>query len=210
MFAAVFAIVGLLPRVFGGVPHWSVGVAAALPLGRTGCPARPARSPSAAAVSSRSPKETDVPHSLGCSTRRSPCYTGFKVNFGEYKVSELAPYGEPKHVQLIYDPLLDFRPDEIFRLKLECFDCCTGLTMTNARFDELFGGPPRKVDWLTQRGIDLAIPIQAVMEEVVLRLTRLVPRPDGARSPGAWGRWLAKDLQDPSLKKHCKSAFELD
>jgi carbamoyltransferase len=95
----------------------------------------------------------------------------------------LAPYGEPKYVQLIYDHLLDLKSDGTFRLNLEYFDYCTGLTMTNGRFDELFGGPPRKPEqWLTQREMDLAASIQAVTEEVVLRLTRAIARESGSRN----------------------------
>src|SRR5262249_37984080 len=99
--------------------------------------------------------------------------TGFKVNSGEYKVMGLAPYGEPKYAQLILDHLIDLKPDGSFRLNLDYFDYCTGLTMTNARFESLFNGPPRKPEaLLTQREMNLAASIQAVTEEVVLRLTR--------------------------------------
>src|SRR5690242_9627356 len=85
----------------------------------------------------------------------------------------LAPYGEPKYAQVILDNLIDLKPDGSYRLNLDYFDYCTGLTMTNARFDALFGGPPRKSEtWLTQREMDLAASIQAVTEEVMLRLAR--------------------------------------
>src|SRR5262249_13732158 len=100
-------------------------------------------------------------------------YIGFRVNSDEYKVMGLAPYGEPKFAQSILDNLIDLKPDGSFRLDLDYFDYCTGLTMTNARFAELFDGPPRKSEErLTQRHMDLAASIQAVTDEVVLRLTR--------------------------------------
>jgi carbamoyltransferase len=118
-------------------------------------------------------KEIHFPHSLGLLYSAFTYYTGFKVNSGEYKVMGLAPYGEPKFAQTIFDNLIDLKPDGSFRLNLDYFDYCTGLTMTNARFDALFGGPPRKPEvWLTQREMDLAASVQAVTEEVVLRLVR--------------------------------------
>ena len=95
----------------------------------------------------------------------------------------LAPYGEPKYAQLIFDHLVDLKPDGTFRLNLEYFNYCTGLTMTNGRFDELFGGAPRKPEArLTQREMDLAASIQAVTEEVVLRLTRSIAEETGLRN----------------------------
>jgi carbamoyltransferase len=95
----------------------------------------------------------------------------------------LAPYGEPKYAPLIYDHLLDLKQDGTFRLNLDYFDYCTGLTMTNERFHALFGGPPRKPEaWLTQREMDLAASIQAVTEEVVLRLTRSLADETGQRN----------------------------
>src|SRR5262249_34863312 len=110
-------------------------------------------------------------------------YTGFVVNSGEYKVMGLAPYGEPKYAQLILDNLLDVKPDGSFRLNLDYFDYCTGLTMTNRKFDRLFGGSARKPDeLLTQRHMDLAASVQAVLEEVVLRMTRSLARETGARN----------------------------
>jgi carbamoyltransferase len=105
------------------------------------------------------------------------------VNSGEYKVMGLAPYGEPRYVQTIFDHLLDLKPDGSFRLNMQYFEYCTGLTMTNARFDALFGGPPRKPEVpLTQREMDLAASVQAVTEEVVLRLTRSIAAQTGARN----------------------------
>ncbi len=89
-------------------------------------------------------KELHFPHSLGLLYSAFTYYTGFKVNSGEYKVMGLAPYGEPKYVQLIIDHLLDLKADGSLRLNMEYFDYCTGLTMTNGAFDQLFGGPARK------------------------------------------------------------------
>ena len=118
-------------------------------------------------------REIHFPHSLGLLYSAFTYYTGFKVNSGEYKVMGLAPYGEPKYAQAILDHLIDLKPDGTFRLNLDCFDYCTGLTMTNAKFDALFGGPPREPDEpLTQRHMDLAASAQSVIEEAVLRLTR--------------------------------------
>jgi carbamoyltransferase len=118
-------------------------------------------------------KEIHFPHSLGLLYSAFTYYTGFKVNSGEYKLMGLAPYGEPKYAKTILDHLIDLKPDGSFRLDLDYFDYCTGLTMTNRRFDALFGGPPRRPDQrLEQRHMDLAASIQAVLEEAVLRLTR--------------------------------------
>lgn len=128
-------------------------------------------------------REIHFPHSLGLLYSAFTYYTGFKVNSGEYKVMGLAPYGEPKYAQTILDHLIDLKPDGTFRLDLDYFDYCTGLTMTNARFDALFGGPPRKPEkWLTQREMDLAASIQAVTEEVVLRLSRSIVAETGERN----------------------------
>src|ERR1039457_6618669 len=118
-------------------------------------------------------KEIHFPHSLGLLYSAFTYYTGFKVNSGEYKVMGLAPYGSPTYVKTILDHLIDLKPDGSFRLNLDYFNYCTGLTMTNARFDALFGSPARKPEeLLTQREMDLAASVQAVTEEVVLRLTR--------------------------------------
>ncbi|MEE2745544.1 MAG: carbamoyltransferase [Pseudomonadota bacterium] len=118
-------------------------------------------------------KELHFPHSLGLLYSAFTYYTGFKVNSGEYKVMGLAPYGEPKYTNLIFDNLIDLKEDGSFRLDQSFFDYCTGLKMTNTKFDQLFGGPPRKPDsLLSQRDMDLAASIQAVTEEVVLRMTR--------------------------------------
>ncbi len=120
-------------------------------------------------------REIHFPHSLGLLYSAFTYYTGFKVNSGEYKVMGLAPYGRPRYVSLILERLLDLKSDGTFRLNQEYFDYCTGLTMTNERFHALFGGPPRQPDeLLTQRHMDLAASIQAVLDEVVLRLTSSV------------------------------------
>ncbi len=128
-------------------------------------------------------KEIHFPHSLGLLYSAFTYYTGFKVNSGEYKVMGLAPYGEPKYARLIYDHLMDLKPDGTFRLDMSYFDYCTGLTMTNAKFDELFGSQPRKSEEkLTQREMDIAASIQAVTEEVVLRLTRSLAAETGMKN----------------------------
>ncbi len=128
-------------------------------------------------------KEIHFPHSLGLLYSAFTYYTGFKVNSGEYKVMGLAPYGEPKYAQRIFDDLIDLKEDGSFRLNLSYFDYCTGLRMTNHRFDELFDAPPRQPDeLLTQRHLDLAASIQMVTEEVVLRITRALAAETGAEN----------------------------
>ena len=125
-------------------------------------------------------KELHFPHSLGLLYSAFTYYTGFKVNSGEYKVMGLAPYGEPRYAELILKHLVDLKADGTFRLDQSYFDYCTGLTMTNRRFAALFGGPPRRPDEpLTQRHMDLAASVQAVTEEVMLRLTRALAREYG-------------------------------
>ena len=110
-------------------------------------------------------------------------YTGFKVNSGEYKVMGLAPYGEPKYAKAILEHLIDVKPDGSFRLNLDYFSYCTGLTMTGRRFDAMFGGAPRRPEQpLEQRHMDLAASIQAVTEDVVLRLTRSLAAETGLRN----------------------------
>jgi carbamoyltransferase len=118
-------------------------------------------------------QEIHFPHSLGLLYSALTYYTGFKVNSGEYKVMGLAPYGEPKYAKLILDNLVDLKPDGSFRLDMNYFDYCTGLTMTNERFAKLFGAPVRTPDkLLTPFHMDVAASIQAVLDEAVLRLTR--------------------------------------
>src|SRR5262245_515375 len=118
-------------------------------------------------------KEIHFPHSLGLLYSAFTYYTGFKVNSGEYKVMGLAPYGNRKYAKTIFDHLIDVKPDGSFKLNLEYFSFCTGLTMVDDRFFAIFGGRPRRPsEPLEQRHMDLAASIQAVTEEVVLRLTR--------------------------------------
>ena len=125
-------------------------------------------------------KEIHFPHSLGLLYSAFTYYTGFKVNSGEYKLMGLAPYGEPKYVGKIFEHLVDVKPDGSFHLNLDYFDYCTGLTMTNQRFHKLFGLPPRKPsELLTQQHMDLAASIQAVLEEIMLRLTRALAAETG-------------------------------
>jgi carbamoyltransferase len=124
--------------------------------------------------------QIDFPHSLGMLYSAFTYYLGFRVNSGEYKVMGLAPYGEPRHERRILDHLIELKSDGSFRLNLEYFDYCTGLRMTNRRFDALFGGPPRASDEpLTDGHADLAASIQAVIDEAVLRLTRHAAKTTG-------------------------------
>lgn len=124
--------------------------------------------------------EIHFPHSLGLLYSAFTYYTGFKVNSGEYKVMGLAPYGEPRFVKTILDNLIDLKEDGSFSMNMEYFNYCTGLTMTNTKFDNLFGGPPRKPEsLLTQREMDLAKSIQDVTEEVVLRMARFLKKETG-------------------------------
>ena len=128
-------------------------------------------------------QEIHFPHSLGLLYSAVTYYTGFKVNSGEYKVMGLAPYGQPKYAQLIFDHLIDLKPDGSFRLDMSYFDYCTGLTMTNERFAKLFGQPVRTPDQLlTSFHMDVAASIQAVLDEAVLRLTRSLANKTGARN----------------------------
>jgi carbamoyltransferase len=128
-------------------------------------------------------KELHFPHSLGLLYSAFTYYIGFKVNSGEYKVMGLAPYGEPKFAQTILDKIIDLKPDGTFHLDQQYFEYCTGLRMTNERFDDLFGGPPRDAkELLTQKHMDLAASVQAVTEEVMLRLTRSTAEETGAKN----------------------------
>ncbi|TCT06060.1 carbamoyltransferase [Aquabacter spiritensis] len=128
-------------------------------------------------------KEVHFPHSLGLLYSAFTYYTGFKVNSGEYKVMGLAPYGEPRFVDTILEHLIDVKPDGSYRLNQDYFDYCTGLTMTNARFDALFGAPPRKPDkdLLTPFHMDLAASVQKVTEIVVEKLARGLQKETGQR-----------------------------
>lgn len=128
-------------------------------------------------------REIHFPHSLGLLYSAFTYYTGFRVNSGEYKVMGLAPYGQPKYAGLIRDNLIDIKDDGSFRLNMAYFDYCTGLTMTNERFDQLFGGPARSPETpLTQREMDLAASVQAITEEVVIKLARGVATETGERN----------------------------
>ena len=128
-------------------------------------------------------QEIRYPHSLGLLYSAFTYYTGFKVNSGEYKVMGLAPYGEPRYAQAILDHLIDVKRDGSFRLNLEYFDYCTGLTMTNGKFADLFGGPARKPEEkLTQRHMDLAASVQVVLEKIVLQMTCSLAAQTGARN----------------------------
>ncbi|MGB5849290.1 MAG: carbamoyltransferase [Ignavibacteriaceae bacterium] len=123
------------------------------------------------------------PHSLGLLYSAFTYYTGFKVNSGEYKVMGLAPYGEPKYKQLIYDHLIDVKEDGSFKMNMDYFNYCAGLTMTNKKFDKLFGGPPRKPESnLTQREMDIARSLQEVTEEIVLKIGEHVYNETGLKN----------------------------
>lgn len=128
-------------------------------------------------------KEIHFPHSLGLLYSAITYYTGFKVNSGEYKVMGLAPYGNPIYADIIRTHLLKMRDDGSFRLNMAYFDYCTGLTMTNRRFHDLFGGPPRQPESeITQREMDLAASIQCVIEEAVINLARAAAKLTGERN----------------------------
>tara|TARA_B100001105_G_C22399920_1_gene448880 strand:+ start:5653 stop:7491 length:1839 start_codon:yes stop_codon:yes gene_type:complete len=118
-------------------------------------------------------KEIHFPHSLGLLYSAFTYYTGFRVNSGEYKIMGLAPYGKPVYVDVIKNNLIKINDDGSFNLNMHYFDYCTGLTMTNKNFNKLFGGPPRKSESeITQKEMDLAASIQAIAEEVVLKLAK--------------------------------------
>ena len=127
--------------------------------------------------------ELKFPHSIGLLYSAFTYYTGFKVNSGEYKIMGLAPYGEPKYVDLILEHLVDLREDGSFRLNMDYFNYCQGLTMTSKKFDQLFGGPPRRPESdLGQKEMDLARSVQEVTEEVMLRMARHVRKETGERN----------------------------
>ncbi|MBK6605132.1 MAG: carbamoyltransferase [Leptospiraceae bacterium] len=123
------------------------------------------------------------PHSLGLLYSAITYYTGFKVNSGEYKVMGLAPYGEPKYVQLILDNLIDLKEDGSYKINLEYFDYIGGEKMTNKKFDQLFGAPARKPETkLAQREMDLARSIQEVVEIVVLKMAKHIHKTTGMKN----------------------------
>ena len=128
-------------------------------------------------------KEIHFPHSLGLLYSAFTYYTGFKVNSGEYKIMGLAPYGEPKYANLIREKLLNVADDGSFQLDMSYFNFATGLTMTNRKFENLFGGPPRTPETeLTQREMDLAASVQKVTEEIILNLADNIARETGERN----------------------------
>ena len=128
-------------------------------------------------------REIRFPHSIGLLYSAFTYYLGFKVNSGEYKVMGLAPYGVPKYKNLILDKIVDLKEDGTFRLDQSYFDYCTGLRMTNEKFADLFGAPARTPEqMLTQEHMDLAASVQAVTEEIVIRLGKSVKKETGAKN----------------------------
>lgn len=126
--------------------------------------------------------EIHFPHSLGLLYSAFTYYTGFKVNSGEYKVMGLAPYGEPKYVDLIYKHIIDLKEDGSFKLNMDYFNFAAGLTMTNDKFHQLFGGPPREPEtWMTQREMDLARSVQVVTEEIMMRIAKHIRKVTGQK-----------------------------
>jgi len=128
-------------------------------------------------------KEIKFPHSLGLLYSAFTYYAGFKVNSGEYKVMGLAPYGEPSYANLIKENLINIADDGSFQLDMSYFNYATGLTMTNKKFDKLFGGPPRASETnLTQREMDLASSIQKVTEEIIIKLAKGIAKETGEKN----------------------------
>ncbi len=129
-------------------------------------------------------KEIHFPHSLGLLYSAFTYYTGFRVNSGEYKVMGLAPYGVPKYADLIEEHLIDIKPDGSYRLDMSYFNYCTGLTMTNTKFDKLFGRPARRPDQdpLEQFHMDIAASVQLVTEKVVLKLVESISQETGLQN----------------------------
>ncbi len=128
-------------------------------------------------------KEIKFPHSLGLLYSAFTYFTGFKVNSGEYKLMGLAPYGEPRYVDEIKNELIDVREDGSFKLNLDYFNYMAGLTMTNKKFAALFGGPPREPETtITRREMDLARSIQAVTEEIMMKMARHVHAETGMKN----------------------------
>ena len=126
--------------------------------------------------------DIQFPHSLGLLYSAFTYYTGFRVNSGEYKVMGLAPYGEPKYKNLIYEHLIDVKNDGSFKMNMDYFDYCAGLTMTNSKFHKLFGGLPRKPESkLTQKEMNLACSVQEVTEEIVMKMAKFVRKETGMK-----------------------------
>ncbi len=118
-------------------------------------------------------KDINFPHSLGLLYSAFTYYIGFKVNSGEYKVMGLAPYGEPKYIEIIKNNLIDIFDDGSFRINMKYFDYATGLKMTNHKFNKLFGGPPRNIgEQITQKEMDIAASIQKITEEIVIKISK--------------------------------------
>lgn len=128
-------------------------------------------------------RELRFPHSLGLIYTAFTAYCGFKVNSGEYKLMGLAPYGEPVYAEQILESLIDLKDDGSFRMDMSYFKFCTGLSMTSAKFHRLFGGPPRRAESeLQQRHMDLAASVQAVTEEILLRMARNLAEVTGRKN----------------------------
>jgi carbamoyltransferase len=127
--------------------------------------------------------DIQFPHSLGLLYSAFTYYTGFRVNSGEYKIMGLAPYGEAKYKNLIYEHLIDVKDDGSFKMNMDYFNYCAGLTMTNSKFHQLFGGSPRKPESkLTQKEMDLARSVQEVTEEIVLKMAKHVKNVTGMKN----------------------------
>ena len=127
--------------------------------------------------------EMHFPHSLGLLYSAFTYFTGFRVNSGEYKLMGLAPYGEPKYYELILEKLIDLKQDGSFRLNMSYFPYCHKTVMTDSKFEKLFGGPPRRAESpLTQREMDIAASIQAVTEEIMLRMAKHVHNQTGMKN----------------------------
>ena len=128
-------------------------------------------------------QELHFPHSLGLLYSAFTYFTGFKVNSGEYKLMGLAPYGRPVYRDLILEHLVDLKDDGSFRMDMRFFDYCQGLTMTSARFEHLFGGPPRRPESpITEREMNLAASVQAVTEDIMLRAAHHAYRQSGSEN----------------------------
>ena len=128
-------------------------------------------------------KEIHFPHSLGLLYSAFTYFCGFKVNCGEYKLMGLAPYGNPKYIDLIKNKLVDIKDDGSFFLDMSYFDFCVGLTMTNKKFNKLFGGLPRDSDQeISQREMDMAASIQKVAEEIIVKLARNIAKETGHKN----------------------------
>ena len=157
--------------------------------------------------------ELHFPHSLGLLYSAFTYFTGFRVNSGEYKLMGLAPYGEPKYTDVILRELIDLKEDGSFRLNMKYFNYGVGLTMTNEKFDALFGRPPRKPESkLTQRDMDLARSIQDVTEEIMYRMAKHVRKQTGHEKPlsgrrrGAELRGERQDSARRHFRPHLDSA----